>query len=193
LDHARVLLIQRQTECNASSGTWLLGNAYDRNGLRQKATLCDDKGTCSREYTGTFKDSAVVDAIWFPDQATTPRARTLTLTTATEKILYQDVVFPAQLEVTQIETNQLGGLNIRITADQSIDMAALWVMHGPEQRWSSAEQPELLRGVGNVLEAQIPEIVMEACDDTCDMFFQLAHVWQDDTVLSLGEVKQRVR
>jgi hypothetical protein len=38
----------------------------------------------------------------------------------------------------------------------------------------------------------VPEVVLESCGDACEVYLQFGHVWQDDAVFSLGEVKHKV-
>jgi hypothetical protein len=61
LDHARLRLIMTTTDCSATTGTWLLGNVYDREGRREEATLCDDRGTCSETHRDAFQGVEMVN------------------------------------------------------------------------------------------------------------------------------------
>lgn len=195
LDRARIRMIQRTTDCPAASGTWLFGDVYDHDGRAQAATLCDDEGRCAEEHPNAFKDIASVKAIWFPGHGPpqSSRTRTLTLRTASEELRFPDLTLPSEIALVDLESELPDDLVVHATASQSIDMAAVWVMRGHEQRWSSGDQPASLKASGNVLEARVPQAVMESCAGDCDVFLQFAHVWRDDVVLSLGEVKQRVR
>lgn len=192
LDHARLRMIRTTTDCPATTGTWLLGNVYDHEGRRLTAALCDSQGTCSEDHADAFKGTPAVDAIWIPESSATSRPRTLTLRTATEKFRHDDIVLPSPLHLVDIQTKRAGDLYVRATADQSIDLAALWVMRGQSQRWSSAEGPSTLKARGAVLEARVPGAILDSCHGACEVYLQFGHVWLDGDVLSLGEVKHKL-
>ena len=120
------------------------------------------------------------------------RPRTLTLRTATEEFHYDDIVLPSPLQLIDIQTRRAGDLQVRVTADQSIDLAALWVMRGQRQQWSSAERPSTLKTQEAVLEASVPGAILDSCDGACEVYLQFGHVWQDGDVFSLGEVKHKL-
>lgn len=193
LDHARIRMIQRATGCPSTAGIWLLGDVYDRAGQRQESMLCDDEGKCAEEHPDAFKDIASVKAIWIAEQRSSRPARTLTLSTTNEELRFDNLVLPLPLELVDLKTELPADLDVRATASQSIDMAVVWVMHDREQWWSSVDHPTSLKVADNVLEAHVPELVMKSCQGACDVFLQFAHVWRDDAVLSLGEIKQRLR
>lgn len=192
LDHARLRMIRTTTDCPATTGTWLLGNVYDRAGRRLSATLCDDRGTCSEEHAGAFQGMPAADAIWIPESPAASHPLALTLRTATEKFRHGDIALPSPLHLVDIQTKRTGDLHVRVTADQSIDLAALWVMRGQSQRWSSAEGPADLKARGAVLEARVPGAILDSCDGACEVYLQFGHVWRDDDVFSVGEVKHKL-
>jgi hypothetical protein len=192
LDHARLRLLMTTTDCAASTGTWLLGNVYGHDGRSLEATLCDDQGACSEEHRNAFQGVDTVNAIWILDAAETPRARTLSLRAGKEEVRYENVELPAPLRVVDIQIERRGGVHISATADQSIDMASLWVTRGHALQWSSAGQPGVFQAKGAAIEATLPQSVVDACAGACEAYLQFGHVWRDDNVFSLAEVKQKV-
>lgn len=192
LDHARLRMIRTTNDCPTTTGTWLLGNVYDHDGRRLDAALCDEQGTCSEEHAGAFKGTPEVDAIWIPESPATSRPRRLTLHTATEEFHYDDIMLPSPLRLIDIQTKRAGDLHVRVAADHSIDLAALWVMRGQRQQWSSAERPSTLKTQEARLEASVPGAILDSCDGACEVYLQFGHVWQDDDVLSVGEVKHKL-
>ena len=190
MDQARLRLLMTATDCPATTGTWLLGAVYGRDGRQLAATLCDDHGTCSEEHKDVFQNGGPVNAIWIPGTVEKPPARTLWLRSGRDQFHYDDIALPSPIHVVDVQTSRPGNLQISITADESIDMASLWAMRGGELQWSSTKQT--FRVDGKSLEADVPQTVLDSCGGGCEVYLQFAHVWRDDNVFSLSEVKHKL-
>ena len=192
IDHARLRLLSITSDCTAAAGTWIIGNIYDRYGQRLEATLCDDRGNCSAEHQNAFQNMESVNAIWLSDASETSRTETLTLRAGLEEVTYSDIALPAPIRLVDSKQVRSGDLHITATADQSIDMATLWVKRGQTLHWSSAAQPGGLRAKDVTLEAVVPQAVLESCGQGCEAYLQFAHVWRDDNVLSVSQVEHKI-
>jgi hypothetical protein len=192
LAHARLRLFMTTTDCLASTGTWLLGNVYDRDGRGVDATLCDNHGACSEPHPHAFQGAETANAIWIPDAPDVPRNRTFSLRAGQEDFHYDDVTLPTPIHLVDMQREPRGDLHVSITVDQSIDMASLWVRRGQAVQWSSAGQPGAFHVEGAALEVTLPRSVVDSCGDTCEVYLQIAHVWRDDAILSLSEIKQKI-
>ena len=191
-DHARLQLLMTTTDCPTTTGTWLLGDVYDRDGRSVHATLCDDRGSCAEAHEHAFQDTGSVNAIWLPGSRAEPEARVLSLRAGREQIHYTNVALPQPIRLVDFRVEHPGDLQVSVAADQTIDMVALWVRHGDTMHWSSARHPEALQVHGTTLVATVPHDVLEACAAGCETYMQIAHVWRDDEVFSLAEIKHRV-
>jgi hypothetical protein len=192
IDHSRLRVIMTVTDCPATTGTWLVGNMYDRDGRRLDATLCDSQGVCSEEHQNAFQNGGTVDAIWIPGIPDTSSTRALGLRASHEEIRYENVALPLPIRLVDIRVERVGGLRVSVRADYSIDMASLWLMHGGTMRWSSTGQPGVFRATGAALEAAVPQSVLDSCGSGCEAYLQFAHVWRDDNVFSVSDVLQKV-
>jgi hypothetical protein len=187
LEDHRLRVVMRTTDCPGTTGTWIVGSAYDRAGARIAATLCTADGRCAEPHRDAFQGLAV-DAIWLPVDAAPTSHQRLALTTAARTYAYDDVELPHALHLSALHTEDRGDLRISVTADQSVDLVSLSVLRGDAVAWSG-------RGAhadGATLDAVVPREVLDACAGDCEGYLQIAHVWRDDDVLAMGEIKQRV-
>jgi hypothetical protein len=65
-------------------------------------------------------------------------------------------------------------------------------MRGQHVQWTSASQLDSLHARGDHFEADVPQGVIDACRGACEAYVQLGHVWRDDSILSLSEIKQKI-
>ena len=192
INRARLRLISTSTDCEASAGTWLLGTLYDHDGHQLSAILCDDHGLCSEDHADAFQGVDNVHAIWLPAAAESAAPRTLSLRAGSEEHRFADVALPAPLHVLDVKVSQVSDLQVRVSADQTIDMASLLVKRGEDLQWSSADRPDTFHAIGPLLEASIPRAVLDACAGMCEAYLQVAHVSRDDDVFTMAEYRQRV-
>src|SRR3954464_4408053 len=97
-----VRLVTLDTHCPLTTGTWLIGNAYSHDGMSTQATLCDDRGTCSKRYEDVFKDAASMTAIWIPDLQNVPGRQTLSIHSGDQVFRYPDIELPRPIHLTSV-------------------------------------------------------------------------------------------
>lgn len=191
IDDHRLRIISSNTSCPLTNGLWLIGNVYDRTGRGVPAVLCDERGACSTHHEHVFGDMPV-DAIWIPDLSGAPRRRTLSLEAGLREFRFENVELPEPMRLLDTKTERRDDLRIAVTADHSVDMAAVRVMRGRALHWSSSRQPARMRASGRELIVELPGDVVDSCGDGCEAFVQLAHVWRDDELLSVSQVEHRL-
>jgi hypothetical protein len=133
-----------------------------------------------------------VNAIRIPEGGEDTGTRNLILRAGQEEVHYGNVALPPPLGLVDVQIEERGALQVSVTTDQSIDMAFLWVTRGDTLQWSSAGAPQSFRSTATTLEATVPQAVLDSCGSGCEAYLQVAHVWQDDSVFSLSEVKHKV-
>lgn len=138
-----------------------------------------------------FSDVGSVNAIWMQDTPETAPDRNLILRSSNDEQHY-NVVLPQPISALDIQVRQEGDLLVSVNADQTIDMVSLWVMRGNSEQWSSSGHSESLQAKGTSLRAVVPKAVLASCGNACEVYLQFAHVWQDDSVFSLSEVKHKL-
>lgn len=192
IDRAKIRLIAITGDCPAETGTWMLGSFYDPTGNRRETLLCSSRGMCSEEHQHAFQNAESVNAIWIAGPPELSRTEDLSLRAGTDELTVENVILPAPLQLLSVRAEQQTDLHVSVTADESIDMATVWLMRGPALHWSAAGHPQQFSAKGASLDVAIPQEVLRTCDGACEGYIELAHVWRDDSVFSIGEIKQKI-
>lgn len=192
IDDRRIRMVMAVDDCSQTRGIWLIGDAYDSHGLRQEASLCDDNGHCSSEQPEVFQQATSLQALWLSGDSEVPRTVSLVLRVGQDEVPYPDIELPQPIQLTGFDVSRAADLRVTATADHSIDLAALTVMRGAAVQWSSSTAPETIQAKGTTLVATVPHDVLEKCGDVCEAYLQLGHVWRDDNVLSIADIRRQV-
>lgn len=189
-NRTRLRLAATTDDCSAATGIWMIGNIYDTEGRDLDATLCDDSGPCSRSYDQAFQDANSVNAIWIAGASSTSALRSFSLRSDQQEVHYENILLPASIEIVSRRIEHNGDLRVFVTANQTIDLAAMWIKRGQQMYWTSGVTA--FRAEGATLMASIPEAVFSSCAGLCETYIQIGHVWRDDEVFSIAEIKQQV-
>ncbi len=191
IDRTRVSLVTTTSDCPGASGAWIIGSAFDGAGKRLTSKICDDRGACSDFHPNAFGDGVDLDAIWIPEAQDGSR-HTLTLRAGDEVLRRDEVKLPPPLQLVDGQVDTDAGLHAHVSADQSIDLANIVLRSGIEVRWHSAGEPGTFQVHGNELDAVVPQAALDACGEGCEAVLSVAHVWSDDDVYSVSELRQKL-